>query len=185
MVTGGGNAETRLGALRCSRFLFLFRPHFARTSCVNPLLLRRACRSVDHRAYQTNSRGFVKHTRSFKVNIGRLIWKSMTTMTGYIRRASFSELSAVHLSELLLSGKRLDDDDDRDKKQLRFRKRRYTKSFTRTLTKTYSRHISFAFLTHAELASHSLRRRFLSSRSNRALLFFGLEQKKFIILTSV
>ena len=44
---------------------------------------------------------------------------------------------------------------------------------------------SFAFLTHAELASHSLRRRFLSSRSNRALLFFGLEQKKFIILTSV
>ena len=116
MVTGGGNAETRLGALRCSRFLFLFRPHFARTSCVNPLLLRRACRSVDHRAYQTNSRGFVKHTRSFKVNIGRLIWKSMTTMTGYIRRASFSELSAVHLSELLLSGKRLDDDDDRDKK---------------------------------------------------------------------
>jgi hypothetical protein len=39
----------------------------------------------------------------------------MTTMTGYIRRASFSELSAVHLSELLLSGKRLDDDDDRDK----------------------------------------------------------------------
>lgn len=123
-----------------------FAPHFARTSCVNPLLLRRACRSVDHRAYQTNSRGFVKHTRSFKVNIGRLIWKSMTTMTGYIRRASFSELSAVHLSELLLSGKRLDDDDDRDKKQLRFRKRRYTKSFTRTLTKTYSRHISFAFL---------------------------------------
>ena len=50
-----------------------FAPHFARTSCVNPLLLRRACRSVDHRAYQTNSRGFVKHTRSFKVNIGRLI----------------------------------------------------------------------------------------------------------------
>ena len=49
-------------------------PHLlARTSCVNPLLLRRACRSVDHRASQTNSRGFVKHTRSFKVRLGGLI----------------------------------------------------------------------------------------------------------------
>ena len=58
----------------------------------------------------------------------------MTTMTGAPRFPSYPPFIRARAAAFGQSGS-TNDDDDGTKKQLRFRKRRYTKSFTRTLTK--------------------------------------------------
>ena len=110
----------------------------------------------------------------------------MTTMTGYIRRASFSELSAVHLSELLLSGKRLDDDDDRDKKTAPLPKAQiYQKFYSHAHQNLFTTYFICFF---KPMPSSQVTRSgddFFRAAQIARCFFSVLNKKKFIILTSV
>jgi hypothetical protein len=106
----------------------------------------------------------------------------MTTMTGAPRFPSYPPFIRARAAAFGQSGS-TNDDDDGTKKQLRFRKRRYTKSFTRTLTKRIHDIFSFFFLLNIRLKNVRRARKslapatiFFRAAQKRALLF-GLKQK--------
>ena len=107
----------------------------------------------------------------------------MTTMTGAPRFPSYPPFIRARAAAFGQAARRTMTIGN--KKQLRFRKRRYTKSFTRTLTKRIH-DIFIFFLLNIRLKNVRRARKslapatiFFRAAQKRALLF-GLKQKKYL-----